>query len=54
MGIHHIVTTMDKNVVVFVMFILGGMEQSVLVVMQSCMLDLDIQKPRKNITIMRE
>jgi len=45
---------MDKNVVVFVMFILDGMEQNALVVMQSYMLDPDIQKLRKNITKMRE
>ncbi len=45
---------MDKNVVVFVMFILDGMEQNALVVMQSYMLDHDIQKLRKNITKMRE
>jgi hypothetical protein len=45
---------MDKNVVVFVMFILDGMEQNVLVVMQSYMLDHDIQKLRKNITKIKE
>ncbi|MFQ5573709.1 MAG: hypothetical protein ACE5EJ_05620 [Nitrosopumilaceae archaeon] len=45
---------MDKNVVAFVMFISSGMEQNVLVAMQSCTLDHDIQKPRQNITKMRE
>jgi hypothetical protein len=50
----YFVTIMGKNVVVFVMFILDGMEQNVLVVIQSYMLDPDIQKLRKNITKMRE
>jgi len=43
-----------KSDVVFVMFILTGRDQNVLVVMQSYMLDHDIQKLRKNITKMRE
>ncbi|GFN40847.1 MAG: hypothetical protein YK1312THETA_190004 [Marine Group I thaumarchaeote] len=33
MVILYFITIMDKNVVVFVMFILDGMEQNVLVVM---------------------
>ncbi|MEE9563882.1 MAG: hypothetical protein V3V69_03030 [Nitrosopumilaceae archaeon] len=54
MVILYFVTITDKNVVTFVMFISSGMEQNVLVATQSYTLDHDIQKPRKNITKMRE